>query len=202
VSADDAERADSRQVIRLRTLFFAVLSNEALLPVERIVGVFVAFAIEHERDNGREESGYVAVSVKALACQVGISSGAASKHITRLGQLGAWSKAKGDRELSDAGMSFNPVMLKTTGNLVGTLQALARLSPTKAERKSLTGKDKPGAPSGGRAKIYRDCPECGSPKTDLACRNCGTMTPTDELVDDWTCKLHVVNVLHRERALR
>jgi putative DNA primase/helicase len=166
-----------------RRLFFSVLSNESLLPAERITALFTLFSIEHERSQGRAIGGYTPACVKSIARQAGIGEDAVGKAITTLAKFGAWDKTPSrpwHDPVTDTWTS--PVVLKAPGTLRENLRTIARMAPTSDERKAVTGKGKPGSrPGEKREKIDRACPTCGSLNTRLQCLDCGTITHTDEL---------------------
>jgi hypothetical protein len=166
-----------------RRLFFSVLSNESLLPTERITALFTLFSIEHERSQGRAIGGYTPACVKSIARQAGIGEDAVGKAITTLAKFGAWDKTPSrpwHDPVTDTWTS--PVVLKAPGTLRENLRTIARMAPTSDERKAVTGKGKPGSrPGEKREKIDRACPTCGSLNTRLQCLDCGTITHTDEL---------------------
>lgn len=185
ILAENAElRQENARLQRERCVFFSVLSNEALLPVERITGIFTVFAMEHERSKGARIADYATPQAAAIATQAGIGDDAVGKAIDHLAKFGAWKKERVKPEWNEEKQQWTSgIVLKSPGSPVEQLQRLARLRPTDDERKALTGKGKPGSkPGEKREKIERTCPHCGSTNTRLQCKDCGAITHTDDLV--------------------
>ncbi len=185
LEGENAEvRQENERLEKERCLFFSLLSNEALLPAERIVGVFTVFAMEYERSQGTAIADYAAATVAAIATQAGVGSDAAGKAIDNLGKFGAWKKERIRPEWDEEKKQWTSgVAIKAPGSSIERLQRIAHLRPTSEERKALTGKSKPGSqPGEKREKIDRTCPSCGSKNTSLWCLDCEEATHTDDLL--------------------